>query len=110
MCFNSRITCLWSVQNVKHDKIDDIINEGYQHKGYGKKMMECAENIIYSHGYKYAAVIAGIGVKKYYQEKCGYKKCGTYMKKEINQINIISIMGIVNILITLCIILKLTNF
>ena len=99
-----------SVQSVKHDKIDDIINEGYQHKGYGKKMMECAENIIYSHGYKYAAVIAGIGVKRYYQEKCGYTKCGTYMKKEINQINIISIIGIVNILITLCIILKLTNF
>jgi histone acetyltransferase (RNA polymerase elongator complex component) len=38
-----------------------------QHKGFGKKLLERAEQIALFHGYKKIAVIAGVGVRDYYR-------------------------------------------
>jgi histone acetyltransferase (RNA polymerase elongator complex component) len=58
-----------------------------QHRGYGKKLINAAENISYQAGYKKTAVIAGIGTKQYYQYKNGYSKSGTFMVKELEDPN-----------------------
>jgi ELP3 family radical SAM enzyme/protein acetyltransferase len=57
--------------------------EGYgsQHKGYGKWLMATAEQIAKDAGYKKIAVIAGVGTREYYKNKCGYGLEGTYMVK-----------------------------
>ena len=54
-----------------------------QHKGWGKKLMQKAEEIAKDHGKKKMVVISGIGVKKYYEEKLGYEKEGPYMVKTL---------------------------
>ena len=54
-----------------------------QHKGWGKKLMQKAEEIAKDHGKKKMVVISGIGVKKYYEEKLGYEKEGPYMGKTL---------------------------
>jgi elongator complex protein 3 len=51
-----------------------------QHRGMGRKMMEQAENIAREAGFKKIAVIAGVGVRKYY-EKLGYQLDQEYMVK-----------------------------
>ena len=56
-----------------------------QHKGLGTKLMEKAENIAKSNGYKKIAVIASVGSRTFY-EKIGYcldKGAGEYMLKNI---------------------------
>jgi len=53
-----------------------------QHKGFGKRLMQAAEDIVKEHGMKKVAVISGVGVRGYY-EKIGYKKQGTYMVKTL---------------------------
>jgi ELP3 family radical SAM enzyme/protein acetyltransferase len=42
-----------------------------QHKGYGKKLLQKAEEIAFNNGYKKIAVIAGVGVRNYYRKQ-GY--------------------------------------
>ena len=54
-----------------------------QHKGYGKKLMGVAEDIMRSHGLQKSAVIAGVGTREYYKNKCGYELQGTYMVKSL---------------------------
>lgn len=49
---------------------DDETNKS-QHKGFGKKLLARAEEIALSNGYKKIAVIAGVGVRKYYRTR-GY--------------------------------------
>ncbi len=51
-----------------------------QHLGLGKKLMAEAEKICRKNKVEKLAVIAGIGVRKYY-EKLGYGLIGTYMVK-----------------------------
>ncbi|MBR9683256.1 tRNA uridine(34) 5-carboxymethylaminomethyl modification radical SAM/GNAT enzyme Elp3 [Candidatus Woesearchaeota archaeon] len=51
-----------------------------QHKGWGKKLMGTAEEIVLREGIKKVTVISGIGVRGYYR-KLGYVKEGTYMVK-----------------------------
>lgn len=51
-----------------------------QHRGFGRKLMEEAERITREAGFKKIAVIAGVGVRKYY-EKLGYQLVGEYMVK-----------------------------
>jgi len=53
-----------------------------QHKGYGKRLLEKAEEITKKHGIKNLAVISGIGVREYYK-KLGFKLKGTYMSKKV---------------------------
>ncbi|KRH93580.1 RNA polymerase II elongator complex, subunit ELP3/histone acetyltransferase, partial [Pseudoloma neurophilia] len=53
----------------------------YQHKGYGKKLIEYAENIAKNeHKSKKLAIISGIGTRNYYK-KFGYELDGVYMSK-----------------------------
>ena len=56
---------------------------GSQHKGYGKWLMATAEQIAKDAGYTKVAVIAGVGTREYYKNKCGYHLEGTYMVKYI---------------------------
>lgn len=51
-----------------------------QHHGFGKKLMNKAEEIAKEGGFKKVAVISAIGTRAYY-EKLGYKLEGTYMVK-----------------------------
>lgn len=53
-----------------------------QHKGFGRKLMVAAEKIAQEQGAKKIAVIAGVGVRKYY-EKLGYQLDQEYMIKSL---------------------------
>ena len=53
-----------------------------QHKGWGKKLMQKAEEIAVSEGKDKIVVISGVGVRGYYQ-KLGYGREGPYMIKLI---------------------------
>lgn len=57
--------------------------EGSQHRGFGKLLMRTAEQIAKDAGYKKVAVIAGVGTREYYKNKCGYHLGETYMLKSI---------------------------
>ena len=54
----------------------------FQHKGFGKKLMEEAERITKEVGFDRIVVISGIGVREYYK-KLGYELEGDYMVKNI---------------------------
>ena len=54
-----------------------------QHQGLGQKLLKEAESIVQKQEIKKIAVIAGVGVRKYY-EKFGYKLEGTYMVNYIS--------------------------
>ena len=58
---------------------------GSQHSGYGKLLVHTAEQICLAQGLQKTAVIAGIGTREYYKNKCGYKKGQFYMLKEITE-------------------------
>jgi ELP3 family radical SAM enzyme/protein acetyltransferase len=60
---------------------------GSQHRGFGMKLMSVAENIAAMHNFKKVAVIAGVGVREYYKNKCGYHLGNTFMLKEIQNYN-----------------------
>ena len=57
--------------------------KGTQHKGYGKLLVKTAENIAKECKYKKIAIIAGVGTREYYKNKCGYHLEGTYMVKDL---------------------------
>jgi len=63
-------------------KVNDINKKHSQHFGFGKKMLEYAENLAMSHNIKKIAIISGVGVRKYY-EKNGYVLENTYMVKTL---------------------------
>ena len=54
-----------------------------QHKGFGKQLMQKAEELAKEHGYNHILVISGIGVRKYYEEQLGYVLAGPYMGKHL---------------------------
>ena len=56
-----------------------------QHKGYGQLLVKTAEEIAISNGYSKVAVIAGVGTREYYKNKCGYHLEGTYMIKNLDK-------------------------
>lgn len=58
--------------------------EQTQHRGIGQMLMRWAEEIAIQHQYRKIAVISGVGVRRYYQNKCGYHQEGTYMVKELS--------------------------
>ena len=53
-----------------------------QHKGYGKQLLQQAEEIARQAGKKKMIVLAGIGVREYYVKQ-GYVLEGPYMSKEL---------------------------
>ena len=55
-----------------------------QHVGFGRRLMERAEAIAKSRGFKKIADISGVGVRQYYREKLGYHLEGTYMVKNLD--------------------------
>ncbi len=60
-----------------------IGNEGsIQHRGWGKKLMQKAEEIARSRGKDKMVVISGVGAREYYK-KLGYKKERAYMVKSL---------------------------
>ena len=56
---------------------------GSQHRGFGMKLMKVAEEITATHNLKKIAVIAGVGVREYYKNKCNYYLGKTYMLKKL---------------------------
>lgn len=85
-----------------------------QHKGFGKKLIEHAEQIAMSKGYKKIAVIAGVGAREYYR-KLGYltdSEIGHYqikiLEKPKNQIWFYLLFGFICLII--CVICIYTYF
>ncbi|MBU1446035.1 tRNA uridine(34) 5-carboxymethylaminomethyl modification radical SAM/GNAT enzyme Elp3 [Patescibacteria group bacterium] len=66
-----------------HLSIDEKSKGAAQHKGYGKALLERAEDIARSYGVRKLAVISGIGVREYYK-KLGFELGDTYMIKKLN--------------------------
>jgi elongator complex protein 3 len=64
-------------------KVNQKNDKQIQHSGLGQKLMKEAELISKNAGYHKIAVIAGIGVRQYYQNKLGYHLKGTYMVKKL---------------------------
>lgn len=64
---------------VKHDTKE---GNSVQHQGFGKRLMKKAEELTYYNNYNKVAVIAGVGVREYY-ENIGYKLEKNYMIKTI---------------------------
>lgn len=60
--------------------VDEQEASAVQHKGFGKRMMEAAEETVRGLGIDKVAVISGVGVRNYYR-KLGYDLEGTYMVK-----------------------------
>jgi len=58
-------------------------SDGSQHRGFGKLLMSVAEDIAKNAGWNKMAVIAGVGTREYYKNKCGYRLDGTYMVKDL---------------------------
>jgi len=69
---------------VRHD---DKITKNVQHYGFGSKLMKKAEEIVLENNIKKIAVISGVGVRQYYQEKHDYKLVKNYMIKELLSTN-----------------------
>ena len=52
----------------------------YQHRGYGRRLLNEAEEITREIGYDGIAVISGIGAREYFRRN-GYERTGPYMSK-----------------------------
>ncbi len=57
-------------------------NESFQHRGYGRKLLNAAERMALENGFEYLSIISGVGVRKYY-EKFGYTLNRFYMTKKL---------------------------
>jgi len=60
----------------------DNSNKKTQHRGFGKRLLKEAEKIAYSKGFKKMAIISGIGVREYYENR-GYNLEETFMVKKL---------------------------
>ena len=67
---------------VKHNSKNENL---VQHKGFGKKLLEVAENISFENNYIKIAIISGVGVREYYENR-GYILIDNYMVKEFKNI------------------------
>jgi ELP3 family radical SAM enzyme/protein acetyltransferase len=67
-----------------NDNDDDNNKEFAQHRGFGKSLIHIAEDIAQRYGCDKIAIIAGVGVRPYY-EKLGYQLVDTYMVKKLPQ-------------------------
>jgi elongator complex protein 3 len=55
----------------------------WQHRGYGKILMEEAEKLAMKFGKEKLLVLSGVGAKQYYR-KIGYGEEGVYMVKHLS--------------------------
>jgi elongator complex protein 3 len=63
---------------------DDLYNvKSTQHKGYGQLLVKTAEEIAIQNNCNKIAIIAGVGTREYYKNKCNYVLEGTYMTKNL---------------------------
>jgi elongator complex protein 3 len=58
-------------------------DDDHQHRGYGKRLLERAEEMAREAGFGKLAVISGIGVRQYYREKLDYRQDGPYVSKRL---------------------------
>ena len=56
--------------------------EGWQHRGYGEKLLNAAETLAEEAGYGSLEITSGIGARGYYR-RLGYELCGPYMAKRL---------------------------
>jgi elongator complex protein 3 len=56
--------------------------EGWQHRGFGSRLVEAAENASRNRGYETLEITSGIGARGYYR-KLGYDLKGPYMAKSL---------------------------
>ncbi len=62
-------------------------SESQQHRGFGKKLVQRAEEIAHDEfGSDKMLVISGVGARGYYSEKLGYGKEGAYMVKRLGKL------------------------
>ena len=62
---------------------NDFLISSSQHKGYGSKLLEIAENIVKNEfGFNTISIISAIGTREYYK-KFGYLLNGPYVSKEL---------------------------
>lgn len=60
----------------------DADSSSYQHRGYGMKLMQEAENIARDElGAGKIAVISAVGTREYYKTRLGYRQDGPYVSK-----------------------------
>ncbi|WP_458187546.1 tRNA uridine(34) 5-carboxymethylaminomethyl modification radical SAM/GNAT enzyme Elp3 [Haladaptatus sp. NG-WS-4] len=55
----------------------------HQHRGYGRRLMEKAEELSANAGFDKVSVISGIGAREYYRNKLGYHQDGPYVSKRV---------------------------
>lgn len=63
---------------------DQTTTQATQHKGIGQLLVKRAELLSRTHKYSRVAIIAGVGVREYYEKKLGYHLEDTYMVKDIS--------------------------
>ncbi|HUS75658.1 MAG TPA: tRNA uridine(34) 5-carboxymethylaminomethyl modification radical SAM/GNAT enzyme Elp3 [Methanothrix sp.] len=56
--------------------------EGWQHRGFGEKLLDAAEALAKEAGYTSLEITSGIGARGYYR-RLGYELCGPYMAKRL---------------------------
>lgn len=57
--------------------------EGWQHQGFGRRLLEEAESYARGEGYEKILVLSALGTKAYYR-KLGYDNCGAYVGKTLS--------------------------
>jgi len=57
----------------------------WQHRGYGRRLLERAEELAAEAGYGTVSVISGIGARRYYRDKLGYHQDGPYVSKTLDR-------------------------
>jgi elongator complex protein 3 len=77
-----------------------------QHMGFGRRMIEKAEEIAIQNGFNKISIISGVGVREYYR-KLGYELNNTFMMKEFKNNKISYVIGFAISAISAFIIMKL---
>jgi elongator complex protein 3 len=56
--------------------------EGWQHRGFGERLLHAAEVLAKEAGYGSLQITSGIGARGYYR-RLGYDLCGPYMSRQL---------------------------
>ncbi len=64
--------------------VGEFKKEAYQHKGFGRKLLEEAERIAQEFGKNKIVIISGVGIRNYYYQ-FGYSPDGPYVSKNISK-------------------------